>query len=143
MLIFRRFTNTLDRDIIRPNNSLNISRELMPQILEKDYQDFIGYLNHCGIKSKFTKRPVGLLKATQGELNISKAQSLINTKSSKLNMPLIVSKDDYLLDGHHRWLANMMISDKMPVNVILVDIKIQDLLALARRYRGVTYRKIK
>jgi len=144
ILEFRQFiTKTFDRDIVRPNKSLNLSRELMPQISQDNYTDYIGFLRYCGRKVKKIICPADSINATQGELSISKAQSLLYSKNPKLNIPLIISSDRYVLDGHHRWLANLMVADKQPVSCFQVDMPILDLLAATKRYPKVFYKGIK
>ena len=43
------------------------------------------------------------LKPTQSQFNPEK---ISNMNSVAKSMPILVSKDNYVLDGHHRWLAN-------------------------------------
>jgi len=91
------------------------------------------------------------MKATQNELVGAKVVSMANALSrpkevglsdeqaakarAALTAPLIVSKDGYVLDGHHRWAA-AVVSDLMQgkgdnptkIPVIKVDMDIEDLL---------------
>ncbi len=46
----------------------------------------------------------------------------------------IVSGDNYILDGHHRYLASTVIDPKMKVNVVKVDLPIKQLLPLTLAY---------
>jgi hypothetical protein len=56
---------------------------------------------------------------------------------------VLVSKDDYLLDGHHRWAATIIYNDKHPDNVKKMTIEkvgmgIEPLLKVANAYTDAT-----
>jgi hypothetical protein len=90
-----------------PKTTLGIKRKDMPQIKKKDYEEFIEYLQNNGAKFRKETVPASELKAMQSEFSdkgiikqIEKnLDQGINTKA------IIVSEDDYVLDGHHRWLV--------------------------------------
>lgn len=67
------------------------------------------------------------LEATQSELSAAKARemSLAPNVDELLATPIIVSSDDFVLDGHHRWVAAMMLG--RPVTATRVDLLIPDL----------------
>ena len=86
---------------------LTFSRDLLPQI--NDQAEFMDHLSLMGI----TNEPMELgqpgdFKATQQDgFSLPKIKELIGTYGSgqgDLN-PILVSSDDYILDGHHRWAA--------------------------------------
>jgi len=57
---------------------------------------------------------------------ISGLQKEIDTKFA------VVSSDNFLLDGHHRWLAGMLLApDSIKLNVAKIDMPAKKLLALA------------
>lgn len=90
-----------------PKTTLGIKRKDMPQIKKQDYEEFIEYLQNNGAKFRKETVPSSELKAMQSEFSdkgiikqIEKnLDQGINTKA------IIVSEDDYVLDGHHRWLV--------------------------------------
>ena len=87
---------------IAPNSekSFMVPREQMPQIASKDIKDF---LKQNGVEyNESTVRP-DLLKPTQSQFNPEKIATIDEKGRS---MPILISNDDYVLDGHHRWLAN-------------------------------------
>ena len=43
----------------------------------------------------------------------------------------IVSVDNFIIDGHHRYLAAFLIDPKMKVNVVKIDLPIKQLLPLS------------
>ena len=71
------------------------------------------------------------------------AHKLRTKFGGEVNKRLIVSKDDYVLDGHHHWAAKLGIDysdgtlkgDK-PLKVSRIDISITKLLKLANEFTG-------
>lgn len=91
----------------------------MPQILGKHKTSFLTDLKKNGIKVTPDNLDPSVLTATQGEFNREKIQGMIDAISSgKLDVsknPIIVSKDNKVMDGHHRWLAHGNLKIKIPV----------------------------
>ena len=112
---------------------------------------FLENLKKKGISFKNGEMASTDMKATQNELDGAKVMSMANTlvrpnevgikpenlKGAQANLtaPLIVSRDGYVLDGHHRWAA-VSVKDLMEgrgenptkLNVIIIDMEIEDLV---------------
>jgi len=126
-------------DVFVPKKNLGIPRSKMPQIKSTKVPDFIKWLKSQGIRVSRGVVPAAKLYATQKEINNSKVQKLAEDPSNRkhLEKPVIVSKDNYLMDGHHRWLALLTQEPDVMMAVVKVDLKIRDLLDLADTYKGV------
>lgn len=113
-------------ELIVPNEgaSLNKKRHTMPQL--KEFDEFKADLEANGINISAPKsiKPDGL-KPTQNNFNEEKVKDMVEagTWDSK---PIIVSSDNHVVDGHHRWLA--AIESKENIDVCVVDMAIEDLL---------------
>lgn len=88
---------------------LNIARKNMPQIKTADLRK-VKRLAGSMITKKVVK--VSNLKKTQKELISSKVIYAVNrmkseklTDPTKLSSPIAISKDNWIIDGHHRWAA--------------------------------------
>lgn len=93
---------------------------------------FIQSLKDSGIKVKEEMVPTNFLRASQGEIDgakvgaIAKAMDAGHVKEARI----FVTKDNYVLDGHHRWAAKMIIDMRdnhpgdiqMPVYKLDMDI---------------------
>lgn len=77
-----------------------VPREQMPQLDKEGVKTFLADNN---VPNEVVEVPTSSLKPTQGEFNLEKIESMNNVGMS---IPILVSKDNYVLDGHHRWLAN-------------------------------------
>ena len=96
---------------------------------------FIDALTKAGVKTNQTKKLASELKATQNELVGEKVAGMTNnTAFDPGKKPIFISKDGYVLDGHHRWAAVVgrdagdgKLGD-LTMNVIEIDMGIDDLL---------------
>ena len=113
----------------------------MPQIANKDYPEFIDYLQDNG--AEFTKQtmPAKALKATQGEFSdkgvLKQIQKYIDGAPKK---PVIASEDNYIIDGHHRWLVAWNTGDT--VEVYKVNMEADELIKLVLKFPKVTFKDI-
>lgn len=79
------------------------------------------------VAGKETVVPVGELKPAQTEIIVDKAVAFalgfLNTGQPDLDdMEAIVSKDNYIMDGHHRWAARFLIDPTAKVKVTRIDL---------------------
>jgi predicted kinase len=102
-------------------------RQIMPQI--EDPIDFKRYLESKNVKTN--KKMIGSDELRSSQLNFDrdKIESLIGNPSNKM---IIVSNDDHVMDGHHRWIANQEMNRK---NLVLkADLPILELIKAAKDY---------
>ena len=123
-----------------PNETLNISRDMMPQI-GSDHDSFLKHLSTNGFKYSHEMVDPKTLKATQKEFSHKIIRSIIRTKP-KLK-PSIISREGYILDGHHRWLGHMNSTPEKKIAVVRVHTGILDLMAAANSYPKVQKRSLK
>ena len=123
--------------------SEGIPRINMPQ-LPPNLHPFLSFLGEKGIGFQPAMEKAGYLRATQNELIGAKvaaiAKALQNIDPRKLD-PLVVSKDNYIVDGHHRWAAEVAISAEQgnfdrPLEIYRVNSDILTLLKLANDFTG-------
>lgn len=142
--------------------SLDIPRKEMPQLkgtpikgsqadkLPKDKKGevdteaiFRNALKKYGAKLTNKKVDASTLKATQSELVGSKVAGMTdalkqNPKNEGITAPIFVSKDGYILDGHHRWAAQVGLSlnnDKpVMMDVVEVDMSAEDLVKFTNNF---------
>lgn len=109
---------------------LNRTRDTMPQIPKEHQKAFLKDLNDKGIGVREdTVRPSQLLP-TQNEIDaVRVGQKLREYDSGNKDLrAIMVSKDNYVLDGHHRWavmatldVESPKLNIKMPVIRIMQD----------------------
>lgn len=116
------------------SKTMGIDRKEMPQIDGKHMSDFTSYLKNNGVSSSKKKMDPNKLKATQHQFHKEKIKSLMDYMDSGNydEKPILVSKDNYVMDGHHRWLAHKNAGKE--VSIQHVDAKAKDLIAMMHDY---------
>lgn len=124
----------VDSDICK--GDLGIPRKLMPQFTSsrdiESFKKFIG--KKYGIKTRRAKRKAGQLRPSQEEINKEKVENVqeeIREKKLDPKVPLIVSKDNFVIDGHHRWAAYKTYHPAKPLPVLVVEANARDVLSTA------------
>ena len=129
-------------DVVIISKSLGVNRAQMPQINSKDIKDYLEFLKDKGIGVSAKTINVSKVGMTQKDINLDKVKALLGTDRSNLAKPVIISKDGYILDGHHRVVALYNIDKNFKLKTLQVDLGIKDLLNITKEYPKVSYKKI-
>src|SRR5499427_4937572 len=135
--------------------SQGIPRVRMPQFRDNPHAlAFVDYLKRQGIKSETGTEYAANLRATQDELGGKTVAGIMgvlrsgNDPTDLAGRPLVISKDDYIVDGHHTWAAKLgldaadgILRDDKQMNVVRVDLGIIHILHLANKFTGKGGRK--
>lgn len=83
-----------------------IKRSDMPQVKGKNILEMLSIFRKYGIPFDVIETRVDMLKPIQEDAKQEKIDAISNDiKNGKQMHPIIISKDLYIIDGHHRWLA--------------------------------------
>lgn len=117
---------------------LGINRENMPRVKRRHTEAFLRFLNANKVQWKPAKVSSCDIEDVQADLDPEKirrvaerCQSDPDYAARKLKPPLFMSRDGFLLDGHHRLAVRMLLIPNEPVLVVIVNLPIRDLLRLA------------
>ena len=127
------------------NNSLGIKRDNMPQIFSENVEEFLNFLNQKNILHFQKIITPSCYRACQCEFNKDKIFKIINDDSLldlRSDKTVFTSKDSYIIDGHHRWLAHMLLNDRQ-LKVIEIDLEANELLDVIRNFKHTEYKSIK
>ena len=102
-------------------------RHSLPQL--PNFQAFLDDLDANGIDTEVRTLGPWKLTPTQSNFNEDKVNRLIDEKEWDAK-PIITSADDYVVDGHHRWLAAAKLGKDIKSRVI--DMKCDDLLVFLK-----------
>lgn len=134
-----RYGKNLQEEIEIPKIGMTFSRVLMPQIKSSDISGFLNHLKKKLIDYTTKKVNVKDLKSTQSEFDLNKVEQMMHQKNAG---KIIVSNDGYVMDGHHRWLAEYNTNKDALIDAIVVDLPILELMRVAKEYAGVEYKPI-
>ncbi len=119
------FETWMYEQLLVPNieDGIGKLRHTMPQL--SDFDSFMKDL--ADNKISMTTKPLTStsLTPTQRNFNEEKVDSLVKSGTWDTK-PIITSKDKYVIDGHHRWLAAVKLGKKILSRV--VDMPCEDLL---------------
>jgi hypothetical protein len=106
---------------------------------------FVEHLTkNLGVKVERQREKAANLKASQRELDGSKVAGIMGAirEGNLSERPILVSQDDYIVDGHHTWAGTVGVDFRdgnadMDMPVMRADMPIIDLLAEAGHYANV------
>ena len=138
-------------DIARPFAKNDVPDDPFPQGLDKEMGDKWvsgGLAKNDGdakddiVDVKIKKVAVGNLKPIQSQIYFDKsirnvaefgAKGTRDFSASKTNF-YVVSSDNRIIDGHHRFLSAVLVDPKIKVTALEIDLPIKDLLPLTLSY---------
>ena len=106
--------------------NLGIPRCFMPQFEDKNsLREFEDTLKMYNIKSSIEEIDPIKLKGTQREIESEKVHNIVSKQEADPNFfenmtnnlaPIMVSNDNYIIDGHHRWSSMLVFNLKHKEN---------------------------
>ena len=117
--------------------SLSLPRDQVPQIAAGHRGALVSFLKARGVSAQTEEVPAETLKPTQGEFSPQKVRDAIDFDGG--DRSILVSNDDYILDGTHQWLKARM--HQTSVKIIRLDAPIGTLLRLAHQFPSSTSAK--
>lgn len=134
MKSFKSFVREFNVTVPSKKDTMDIERKDMPQIKSKDLKDFFVFLKKNGVKTVKKTVDAKKLKATQSQFDKDKIKKAIDdiSSGSMPNKPIMVSKDGYVIDGHHRWLAFYNLNRK--IDVFEANVNAKELIGLMKEY---------
>lgn len=119
-----------------------IPRKLLPQIPGDKIDEFIEFLKGYDVESQKKLVKVSKLKPIQSHVNREKVEKIkekINKK--QLGNPIIISKDGFIIDGHHRWIATKELNIDS-IKCIEIDENLKNILLLSYLFDGTEFKNI-
>ena len=138
-------SNTNTNTNTNTNNSVDkgldelLSDGLILKYLEKLRKENLNSIMNKTINI-FNLKPI-LPNISNGKVKLMK-NSIKNKKTKFMNIPIIISKDNFILDGHHRWFlrkyfansSNKMFNEKF-INVKMIDLSMRKIINDIREFK--------
>jgi len=126
------------KEKIVPFSAFVLPRSQMPQIKNTDH--FINYIEQLGINTTNFISSVTAINPTQFEYDKWKVNNIKmdwrkDPDSIQTSKPILISDDNFVLDGHHRYFAALQSNNEIPI--IQIDLPINKLLKLTLDYRDL------
>lgn len=125
-------------DIQQLPNEKQIDRGQMPQIPKEQMSSFIASMRDEGVDVFKRKVPLVSLKPAQAHIDTDKVIKLRSVGFDKLSneMPIVASKDGYILDGTHRFYALASIDKLADITAYIADLSFDELKNKADTFIG-------
>lgn len=126
----REYTGDIISDVPNiyvPQNHLDVPREHMPQIRDAEKMGFVDWLEEKGVLVQYVDVPVAILRSVQNEIDLKKVERLM---ANPTNKAIIISKDGFVLDGHHRWVAALNHDPHQMLPAYRINLSVQQCLSL-------------
>ena len=107
-------------------DSLGRARESMPQVDSKNLTDYLLHFQDKVGVSKVSKK-ASSLKPSQNEMDEDKVLKMISD-GEDMDNTYVISSDNYIVDGHHRWAKDLEEDDSKEVSCYKVELPIKELL---------------
>lgn len=126
MMNFSQFVDQMKK------RSLGIDRQMMPQIPKVDYDAFVTWARNkgIGVTEGADVDPNTLMPVQQTYKPLSLEQLL---QITDLARPIVISADNYIIDGHHRYIVSMY-KNLPTIKCTVLDVNVLDALNLAREF---------
>ena len=114
--------------------NIGIPRKYMPQFNSPaEIRQFTQFVKKAyGIRSHKTRKAAKELKSSQREINKKRVQGLIDDNIiNKVRVPILISGNNYVIDGHHRWAAYKLKAPEKKMPAVVIDAPIKDVLGIA------------
>lgn len=145
MKSFSEFLMEFKIDIPKAKDTLGVERVDMPQIERGDMAEFLSFLKKRGGKSKHATVQANKLKPIQKQFSKAGVEKMLDkfvkNDTERTGPPILVSGDNFIIDGHHRWLARKNIGDKIKI-VQITNMKVHELLDIAHDFPKTKYKRI-
>lgn len=126
-------------DTLRSHDNIGIEREDMPQIPDDVHGAFVFWLMQRRVAVQEDREySVGLIKFTQEDIDLEKVKYMISSAGWQEPVgsghPYLISEEGYLLDGHHRFIAELYGDSATHVFVFQIKLPILELIDLAHKF---------
>jgi hypothetical protein len=143
--IYEKAVHNVLNKIHIPAGNMNLPRRNMPQILQKNFKEYLEWLDSEGIGVEELKVNGADLKPSQLDINEDKVKKMVVEVPDNLDKPIIISNDGYVVDGHHRWLTKINIANNrsyVPINAYKIDQPIRELIKTSMKFPKVKFRDV-
>jgi hypothetical protein len=137
--VFALYKEKNNSEIVDIVSSYSIDRSKLPQIRRDQHKHFLDFLESNSVSWIETTIRVNDILPTQNKLNLAKVREKklkYAARDESVLKPLLISKDNHLLDGHHLWKALLDTESNMLVSAYKINIDIEQLVDLALRFGG-------
>jgi AAA domain len=126
-----------------PKSDLGYNRKDLPNIKAASMSRFLKWLESEGIDYKKVSVDINKVKPSQGEFNVDIIKSLLKNDIDTNDMPAVMSNDYYIMDGHHRYAAQLNKDPNSKYVVYKIDLPFKELIKKAKESPQALFKGLK
>ena len=130
-------------DIVNLDYGMQLSRQDLPQIKSTDVLEFMQWLREeHGVATEEDTISPSDLTPIQKEINLEKVAGMVANKGLEAlatSKPVMVSGDNYLIDGHHRWYA-LVDAEHPSIDIVRVGMTAEQLIPLMKSWDKASFK---
>jgi RNA polymerase sigma factor (sigma-70 family) len=119
------------------SGTLGIPRTEMPQVKSEHRGALIQFLAARDISHTSEEVQPTALKPTQQEFSTAKVDKARSFRGE--NRPILVSADNYVVDGHHQYVAALQDAPATPIPIIRLHAPIRQVIETTRQFPSTTF----
>lgn len=125
-----------------PYENLGLDKDQMPQIPGELLTYFITFIKDQNVDAFKTRVKTSEITPTQGQLEWDKVESLMQNGFEKLShgVPVIISNQNELCDGHHRWYALKQIDKNADMVCWQIDLNAKTIIQQMKQFQSMLER---
>ena len=124
------------------SGGFGIPRNVMPKIRKGFMPDFLEYINEQGLGHKLDRVEVNKLMPLQHAVDrfyVDKIKRNFTGRQLASHHPILISSDNNILDGHHRWCALKEMSPESKMTVLILDMPHEAAMDMMKKYPESEY----
>jgi hypothetical protein len=126
-----------------PLGRLRIPRDSMPQIAKDDYPEFLDMLASRGISVVHRQIQCAALRCAQDGINTDKVREWASNPPPQITRkPILVSVDNYVVDGNHTWLAKLNHNPVSYIGCVQIGLPIEEIINISKSFYKVHYKTV-
>jgi len=137
MMRFSKYLNELKIVMPSAKDTKGVLRSKMPQIEKSDYKAYIKHMKDAGITQKQVRVDPKKLKPIQSEF--AELGVIISIRKND-DKPILISNDNYVIDGNHRWLAAVN-TGKPTINALVFNANRDKVMSATLAFPKVIFKK--
>ena len=118
-----------------------LPRHELPQIPTKEVPRFVHFCQENGVPVRAVHIHVMKLLPIQKHLNVDKVKRFLDIKDS-YQVPLIISNDNHIVDGHHRWASAAVNDRNAKILCLQFGCDVKELVDLGHQFDGSVVKSV-
>lgn len=130
-----------EEDMRSLDSDYSIPRREMPQIAAADHKDYLYHLKQHGVLTTHETVPAHTLNPTQKNFDADKVKQMSLKTAADPKKPILITRDNDILDGHHRWKKLLDYNQNSNIRAIRLNTNTAHAIEVSKKFPKVFYKQ--